>query len=132
MAAGPLGLLGPRAAQSASNTAAGPATILLPARMVSTAKVWTWKPKTAAPDTVRVSKFTLDIRMLSLRIESTWPIVPYLASSVLHHPVDWARRLRGRSFLIFSKPVPGGGFPNLSDILLNTYLPYYIRLNLNC
>ena len=105
MVAGPLGLLGPRAAQSASNTAAGPATILLPVRMVSTAKVWTWKPKTAAPDTVRVSKFTLDIRfrMLSLRIESAWPIVPYLDSSLLHHhPVDWARRLQGRSFLIFS------------------------------
>ena len=55
MAAGRRGRLGPRAAPSASNTAAGPATILFPARVVSTAKGWTWKPKTAPPDTARVS-----------------------------------------------------------------------------
>ena len=66
MAVGPLGLRGPRAAPSASNTAAEPATILLPAQMDCTAKVWTWKPKTAAPDTVRVSTFTFGIILLAV------------------------------------------------------------------
>ena len=61
MAVGPLGLLGPRAVPSASNTAAGPATIPFPVRMDSIAKVWTWKQKTAATDTVRVSTFTLSM-----------------------------------------------------------------------
>ena len=56
MAVGPLGRRGPRAVPSASSTAAGPATILSPVRMASTAKAWTWKPKIAAPDTARVSK----------------------------------------------------------------------------
>ena len=55
MAVGPLGLLGPRAVPNAFSTAAGPATTLRPVLMVSIARVWTSKRKTAAPDTVRVS-----------------------------------------------------------------------------